>query len=318
MSFTIDPRALTALALALAPAADAANVTIEAQSTVAVASVGAGSAFAGVQAGDPVLVVLHVVTPGTDIAPGQFTRYDLDAASSTVTVGGVMQTLGSGTVAIQNDFPVADGIRQGGGPLPGGETLTLDVSQSSGTIFSSTDILANTGTWGPSTWASFQFTITGGGTFIEFDLPTITIDQGSILTTNFCPQPTNSSGASATISAFGTTDLAQNDVTLVASDVPAGQFGIFLNSTTPTSTPLGAGFLCLGGQIGRFNGPSQIQQADAAGAFELRLDLTQVPTPSALVAVQSGETWYYQAWFRDVPVSGSAFGLTDAMSVFYP
>ena len=310
MSFTIDPRVLALLALVLAPAADAANVTIEAQSTVAVASVGAG-----VQAGDPVLVVLRVVTPGTDIAPGQFTRYDLDAASSTVTVGGVMQTLGSGTVAIQNDFPVADGIRQGGGPLSGGETLTLDVSQSSGTMFSSTDILANTGTWGPSTWASFQFTITGGGTFIEFDLPTITIDQGAILTTNFCPQPPNSSGASATISAFGTTDLAQNDVTVVASDVPAGQFGIFLNSTTSTSTPLGAGFLCLGGQIGRFNGLSQIQQAGAAGEFELRLDLTQVPTPSALVAVQSGETWYYQAWFRDVQGGVATSDLSDAVRV---
>ncbi len=77
-----------------------------------------------------------------------------------------------------------------------------------------------------------------------------------------------------------------------------------------------AGTLCLGGSIGRYVGPGQVLNSGAAGAFELVLDLTQHPTPTGLVAVQAGETWNFQAWYRDAvggtPVSNFTSGRSIA------
>ena len=54
----------------------------------------------------------------------------------------------------------------------------------------------------------------------------------------------------------------------------------------------------------------------ASGEFSLVLDLTAVPTPTGSVAVQAGETWYWQTWFRDQnPTSTSNF--TDGLSVLF-
>ena len=54
----------------------------------------------------------------------------------------------------------------------------------------------------------------------------------------------------------------------------------------------------------------------ATGAFSLQLDLTSVPTPAGPVAVQPGETWYWQAWFRDNnPTPTSNF--TDGIAILF-
>jgi hypothetical protein len=44
--------------------------------------------------------------------------------------------------------------------------------------------------------------------------------------------------------------------------------------------PGSLGVLCLGGSIGRYVGPGQIQNTGGTGAFCLLLDLTQTPTPT--------------------------------------
>ncbi|MEL6431175.1 MAG: hypothetical protein AAFU73_06925 [Planctomycetota bacterium] len=129
------------------------------------------------------------------------------------------------------------------------------------------------------------------------------------------PAVPNSTGVPGAIQAFGSTSAAANDVTLRASDLPPFQFGIFVVSQTTgmTTPPNSQGVLCLGGQIGRY---SAILGAGAEGAFELDLDLTQIPTPSQLVAAQAGETWRWQAWTRDVnPTQTSNF--TDAVAVTF-
>ena len=77
------------------------------------------------------------------------------------------------------------------------------------------------------------------------------------------------------------------------------------------------GVLCLGGAIGRFVGPGQVQGATASGTISLTLDLTQLPTANGLVGAGAGETWNFQAWYRDVSggVVGSNF--TDGVSVVF-
>jgi len=118
--------------------------------------------------------------------------------------------------------------------------------------------------------------------------------------TNLCgPANLNSSGQPAVIHALGSLLVVKNDVTLAAVQLPPNQFGYFLNSlTTGTSFPPGSqGKLCLAGGIGRYN--KDVESTGAGGAITLGLDLTQTPTPNGPVAIQSGETWYFQCWFRD-------------------
>ncbi len=127
------------------------------------------------------------------------------------------------------------------------------------------------------------------------------------------PGVPNSSGASAVITADGSKSVVVNDVTLTAAQLPVGQFGFFLTSQTQGffNPPGSNGFICLGGAIGRFNQPQNIGQGPT---FSIQVDLTAVPRPTGPVAVQPGDTWNFQAWYRDV---GNTNNFTDAVSVTF-
>lgn len=72
-----------------------------------------------------------------------------------------------------------------------------------------------------------------------------------------------------------------------------------------TANPGGCrGTLCLEGQFGRYVGPGQVQNSGAAGRIMLALDLTAIPSPTGFVAAQAGETWSFQAWYRDSSPTG--------------
>ena len=95
---------------------------------------------------------------------------------------------------------------------------------------------------------------------------------------------------------------ADNNIRLRVDQVPALQFGIFVVSASAGSmTPVNQGILCLSGQTGRFSQGGQIWQADAMGSASLMIDLTMIPTPNAFVGTNAGDTWFFQAWHRDVP-----------------
>ena len=136
--------------------------------------------------------------------------------------------------------------------------------------------------------------------------------------TNYCgPANLNSTGASAGISAWGLVSAFANDVRLDAAELPLSQFGIFINSQTQGFTPNfggSQGNLCLGGGIGYYK--SSIVSSGASGQFSLQLDLTQTPTPAGFVAVQAGETWNFQAWYRDRS-PGRTTNFTDGISITF-
>lgn len=138
---------------------------------------------------------------------------------------------------------------------------------------------------------------------------------GTVGTTYCSPAAVNSSGGPASIRAVGSRSAAANDLTLQAAGVPAGQFGMFVTSQVQGAVPVGNGTLCLGGSIGRYTLPAQIQQASAAGEFELALDLTATPQGLGVVGIVSGETWNFQAWFRDTAAGGAASNFTDAVQI---
>jgi hypothetical protein len=307
---------LVAAAATLPGTTLAGDVIVEATGTVVQANPSASSPFLGTQPGDPVVVHIEVFVPGMDIVPGQLTQYTIDTAASFVRVGGVSDTFLSGAVAIQNDFPVADGIRVPNAPLTGGGGLGFEVSESSGTLFTSTDIAMQLGAWGPSTWSSINFGVFGGGSFIEFSSPDVTISL-PMIGTNYCQAVPNSTGAVGVMGALGSLSLAANDFTLVASSLPPNQFGIFVTSMTqgfaPGASGTSNGNLCLAGSIGRFSFPGQILNAGPTGSYSLGVSAMALPQGSGTVSALAGETWSFQSWHRDGVGLGSNF--TDGLEV---
>ncbi len=141
------------------------------------------------------------------------------------------------------------------------------------------------------------------------------------LGTNYCsPAVANSTGASGAMSAIGSTAVASNDLTLVASDIPANSFGFFVTSQMQgfvMNAGGSQGNLCLGGAIGRYVGPGQIQNSGPGGEIELLINLSMHPTPTGLVQVQPGETWNFQAWFRDSVGGTATSNFTDGLEVLF-
>ncbi len=122
------------------------------------------------------------------------------------------------------------------------------------------------------------------------------------------------------MSASGTALASANDLTLHGSDLPANSFAFFITSQTQAmvSFPGGSsGILCVGGSVGRYVGPGQIQQANAQGMISLALDLTQMPQPTGPVMATAGETWNFQAWYRDATGGTPTSNFTDGLEVLF-
>ncbi len=60
----------------------------------------------------------------------------------------------------------------------------------------------------------------------------------------------------------------------------------------------------------------QVQNSGAAGEITIQVDLTQLPTPSGPHVVLAGETWNFQAWFRDAN-PGATSNFTDGLSILF-
>lgn len=119
--------------------------------------------------------------------------------------------------------------------------------------------------------------------------------------TTECTGGPNSLGSPASIAAQGTFLAGGLPLTLLATNLPANQPGLMLTSQTPGNRFLvlnSQGRLCLAGSIGRF--VSLTASSGPSGMIAVEVDTTTVPTGPGNVAIQSGETWYFQLWYRDI------------------
>lgn len=133
-------------------------------------------------------------------------------------------------------------------------------------------------------------------------IATKTIEGGSTGTRYCGPAVTNSTGLPASLDLVGTTDVGSNNLSLRVSALPISTFVLLLASRTQGFAPQaggGQGTLCLGGAIGRYVAPGQVRISSAQGAAYLQLELTTMPQPTGLVLASPGETWNFQAWYRD-------------------
>jgi len=130
--------------------------------------------------------------------------------------------------------------------------------------------------------------------------------------TNYCSTNPNSTGVEASISASGSSTVASNDLSLLASDVPPGRFGYFLMSETQGFIPLFSGSqgnFCLGSPFVRF--AQQGMTANASGELMLNVDYFSLPNGSFILP---GDTWNFQAWFRDQN-PGNTSNTTDGLEI---
>ena len=195
----------------------------------------------------------------------------------------------------------------------GGGSRYFGTGVSTPQVFSDADLTLTTGN-------SRSMPFTPMGSFFEsrglHGEVTYILGAGS-LGNNFCTAVANSTGSAATMSAGGSATAADNNVTLTASDLPLNQFGIFVTSMSqgfiPGAGGTSNGNLCLSGSLGRFTQPSQIVNSGSSGQFSLSIDTTAVPQGAGFVAVLAGETWNFQAWYRDPVGVGSNF--TDGLQI---
>lgn len=128
----------------------------------------------------------------------------------------------------------------------------------------------------------------------------------------YCDAEPSSTGSPGTIGAHGSLAASAGALVLRAETLPPNEAGLFLVSRDDgfVAQPGGsAGNLCLGGDIGRFK--TSLSSTGNAGVLEFAVDTGQIPVhpPAAILA---GETWHFQAWFRDhdpQPTSNFTHGL---------
>ena len=236
--------------------------------------------------GSPISLGDDSETPVTFVAP-----FSLPAGLTGIAVVGDNFTTGlqmdhdytNGTGANQN-FVSADGV------------VTLDLGTASNVPFTGN-------VFSPRVWNG-QFCHGGA------------VAPGS----NYCTANVNSTGVAGSMGASGSNIVGNNDLVLEANDLPLSSFGFFLTSMTQgfVANPGGSqGNLCLGGAIGRYVGPGQIQNSGSAGSIVLAIDNTQVPQPTGLVAVVTGETWNFQAWHRDAVMGSATSNFTDGYEITF-
>ena len=169
---------------------------------------------------------------------------------------------------------------------------------------------------GPGTWQG------GDDESWAIDALSVIVHDSSLpIGTSYCaPAVPNATGAPGTISAFGSPFVASNFLRLRADQLPQGSFGFFLTSQSQAFTPNpggSRGTLCLGGAIGRFVGPGQVQSSGTTGAIEVQVDLLHIPGPNYFVPAFPGGEWHFQAWYRDSVGASATSNFTDGVTVLF-
>ena len=130
-------------------------------------------------------------------------------------------------------------------------------------------------------------------------------------------QAPNGTGAHGVLLASGSDVVADDDLTLHAGQLNPFAATLFLVAPSQglVISPGGAqGNLCLDGGVGRF--VDRVRIADAFGYTSAPVDLTALPLPSGSSPVAAGETWSFQAWYRDLN-PGPTSNYTDALSITF-
>lgn len=134
------------------------------------------------------------------------------------------------------------------------------------------------------------------------------------------PPVPNSSGGVGRLDVYGAPLASGSRLTLRASGLPAGQFGIFIGAPTtgaPVQLPGSDGVLCLTGALGRYQRPSEILFSGAGGSFALGVESNDLRSGAGVVPATVGLEWSFQGWHRDGFGAGLTSNTTEAVTVTF-
>ena len=121
----------------------------------------------------------------------------------------------------------------------------------------------------------------------------------------------NGTGSGGVLAGSGSNSIGAGDLVLTGSQLIPGQPGLYFQGTVASGMgnglAFGDGLRCAGSNVRRV----QIRQANASGVSSTTANIGLVG------AVATGDTRYYQLWYRD-PVGspcGTTFNLTNGVSV---
>ena len=131
-----------------------------------------------------------------------------------------------------------------------------------------------------------------------------------------CPPPTiycvtspNSANPSgATIYWVGSNRIANNNFVLLALGCPPNKTGLFYYGQGQTDVPFGNGHRCVSSPFFRL----PVGTTNIVGDLQFNLNLNALPPGGQ---ISSGQTWNFQAYFRDQAAGGAFFNTTDGLSV---
>lgn len=162
-------------------------------------------------------------------------------------------------------------------------------------------------------------TVSGGRMNLAAAAELIALFGGGSGALNYCgPNTANSTGLPGIMVADGSAVVSAGDLSLSATQLPAGQTTLFLASRMQgfqANPALSFGNLCLGGNIGRFN--AEVTTSNASGVATLIPNLSAIPEGTGLTAVQPGDTWNFQGWHRDNFFGNPVSNFTDGISVTF-
>lgn len=132
-----------------------------------------------------------------------------------------------------------------------------------------------------------------------------------------CGGCSNSTGGGAYLVGTGSLSAASDDLVLICPGVPPHQFGIFYMGGSQATVPFGDGLRCVGpGGTGFFRFP--VQSSGSSGEIALGPGIVWLSHTfqNTAGAIDAGETWFFQAWFRDpAGPCGSAFNLSNGIMI---
>ena len=225
-----------------------------------------------------------------------------------------------GALAVWGEAPIVTNFRLFGAHIDGSGAIDVPRFDVASTPGGKSRLQAATSAGGVALLSWKDERSDGGDIFgqnVRFDG---TLGNRPAIGTNYCTTNPNSTGQSSSIGAVGTLSASENDVTLVATNLPSDVFGLFVTSRDAglVMNPGGSeGNLCLGGTIGRYVGPGQILNSASAGRMTLALDLVRTPQFAGFVPAMSGETWRFQAWHRDTVQGAATSNLTDGLELVF-
>ena len=122
----------------------------------------------------------------------------------------------------------------------------------------------------------------------------------------------------ARMQAMGSNLAAANNLAFLVEDLPQGQFAMLISGTDSAMVPFPSGsrgILCIGGAIGRHKG--NLVFTGTAGQATFPVDLTAIPTPTVPRAILAGDTYFFQAWYRDFEAGVSINNFSDAVEMSF-